>query len=170
MPFTLWLYRAAVPLYVVRHAKAGSRHEFEGDDVDRPLTSAGRKQAEALSSRLASVSPALVVSSPYRRCVETVQPLAVALALDVTLDDRLAEFDDARSKPDAEFFDFLHSLPDNTVACSHGDVIPAVVRSLRGAGMRIEGDAQWGKGSVWVLQRVDNRFVSAAAWPPPEVD
>jgi 8-oxo-dGTP diphosphatase len=53
------------------------------------------------------------------------------------------------------------------VVCSHGDVIPAVIESLAGAGMRINGNAEWGKGSVWVLERTDNRFVAAQAWPPP---
>ena len=168
--FIFGQYRAAVPLYVVRHAKAGSRSDFDGDDIDRPLTNSGRKQAAALAERLASVSPTVIVSSPYRRCVETVEPLAVAVDSVVQVDDRLAEFADENVRPDASLFDLLYSLPDRAVVCSHGDVIPAVIESLAGAGMRINGSAEWGKGSVWVLQRDANRFVSALAWPPPVVE
>ena len=36
-------------LYLVRHAKAGSRHDFHGNDRLRPLSKAGHRQAEALA-------------------------------------------------------------------------------------------------------------------------
>ncbi len=160
----------AVPLYLVRHAKAGSRHEFDGDDSDRPLSNSGRKQADDLSMRLAAMSPSVVVSSPHRRCVQTVEPLAIAADVEVTLDGRLAEFASEVVKPDASLFDLLHSLPDRAVVCSHGDVIPALIDALTATGMRVHGSPEWGKGSVWVLERVDNRFVEARAWPPPVVD
>ena len=102
--------------------------------------------------------------------METVEPLAVAVDLEVRLDERLAEFGSEHVRADASLFDLLHSLPDRAVVCSHGDVIPAIIESLAGAGMRIGGDAQWAKASVWVLEREKNRFVSATAWPPPAVD
>jgi 8-oxo-dGTP diphosphatase len=159
-----------VPLYLVRHAKAGSRSDFDGNDIERPLTNSGRKQAEELAKRLAAISPTLVVSSPYKRCIETVEPLAIASDIQVTLDERLAEFGSDLVQPDASLFELLHSLPDRAVLCSHGDVIPALVRSLTASGMRVEGTPEWGKGSVWVLDRVDNRFTTARAWAPPLVD
>ena len=168
--FTFGRYGAAVPLYVVRHAKAGSRSDFDGADIDRPLTNSGRKQAAELATRLSSVAPTVIVSSPYRRCVETVEPLAVATELEVRTDHRLAELASEHTRLDTSVFDLLHSLPDRSVVCSHGDVIPAIVESLAGAGMRITGEPQWGKGSVWVLERDDNRFVSGRAWPPPVVE
>ena len=159
-----------MPLYVVRHAKAGSRNDFDGDDIDRPLTNAGRRQAAELASRLAAVSPTVLVSSPYRRCVETLEPLAVILAGDVRTDERLSEMPTEHAKPDTASFELLHSLPDRSVLCSHGDVIPAIINSLSEQGMQVHGAAQWGKASVWVLQREAQRFVEALAWPPPEVD
>jgi len=170
MLFTFAKYCAAVPIYVVRHAEADPRNDFNGDDIDRPLTNSGREQAAALAERLAAVSPTIIVSSPYKRCVETVEPLAASIDLEVRTDARLAEFANANVRPDASLLDLLHSLPDRAVVCSHGDVIPAIVESLAGAGMRINGTAEWGKGSVWVLERDDNRFVSGRAWPPPVVD
>lgn len=159
-----------MPIYVVRHAKAGSRSDFEGDDIDRPLTNAGRRQAAELAMRLAAVSPTVIVSSPYRRCVETLEPLAVATDAEVRIDDRLGEFESGHAPPDTALFELLHSLPDRAVLCSHGDVIPAIINSLSEQGMQVHGNAQWGKASVWVLQREAQRFVSANAWPPPEVD
>ncbi len=159
-----------MPLYLVRHAKAGSRSEFDGDDVDRPLTASGRKQAVDLCARLAAVSPSVVVSSPYRRCIETVEPLAIATDTTCSTDDRLAEFGSNHVRADATIIGLLLDLPDRSVVCSHGDVIPAIIDSLTDTGMNIVGEPQWGKGSVWVLEREDDRFVSAHAWPPPSDD
>ena len=61
------------------------------DDQLRPLDKKGRRQAQKLAAELATEDVRRVVSSPYVRCVQTVEPLAAALGLEVELDDRLAE-------------------------------------------------------------------------------
>jgi 8-oxo-dGTP diphosphatase len=159
-----------VPVYLVRHAKAGSRNDFDGDDRERPLTNNGRQQAAALATRLAALSPSIIVSSPYRRCVETVEPLAVAVGSEVRLDEALGEFFIERSQPEALLMTLVQSLPDRAVVCSHGDVIPAIINALEDRGLRIHGEPQWQKASVWVLERDGKQFVTASAWPPPAVD
>mgnify|MGYP000349545033 CR=1 FL=1 len=63
-------------LFLVRHAKAGSRSQWVGDDRLRPLSNKGRTQSEVLADRLAPVATGMLVSSPYLRCIETLQPLA----------------------------------------------------------------------------------------------
>ena len=152
-------------LYLVRHAKAGSRSTYEGDDRDRPLTDAGRRQAEALAERLAPLAVGALVSSPFTRCHETLAPLASRLGHDITLDDRLAEergFEGALA--------LLAELPDGSVLCSHGDVIPDTIGALARRGCTIAGEPEWGKASVWVLLRdVADGITRAAAWPPPAV-
>ena len=60
-------------LLLVRHAKAGNRFDWDGEDVDRPLSTAGRRQAAGLVDELAPYSVKRVLSSPFRRCVETVE-------------------------------------------------------------------------------------------------
>jgi hypothetical protein len=82
----------------------------------------------------------------------------------------LAELGSDHAEPDASLFDLLHSLPDHAVVCSHGDVIPALVKALGASGMRVQGAPEWGKGSVWVLERHEGRFVTAQAWAPPVVE
>jgi len=64
--------------FFVRHAKAGSRSHWTGDDRQRPLSKKGVKQAEDLVSVLGDFPISAVFSSPYRRCLETVEPLAKA--------------------------------------------------------------------------------------------
>jgi 2,3-bisphosphoglycerate-dependent phosphoglycerate mutase len=78
---------------LVRHARPFIPRPGGPDDYHRPLTRAGRLQAEALVEVLAVPRPLLVASSPYRRAVETVTPLARALGLPVRTDHRLREWD-----------------------------------------------------------------------------
>jgi 8-oxo-dGTP diphosphatase len=67
---------ASAPIYVIRHARARERDRWPGDDRSRPLTKEGRRKAEALAALLRGAPIARIVCSPYRRCVETVAPLA----------------------------------------------------------------------------------------------
>lgn len=150
-------------LYLVRHAKAGSRSEWVGDDRERPLTSPGERQAAALAARLAPLAKGSLISSPYLRCVQTLEPLATALATTVATDDRLAE--------DTGFVGalaLLADVPDGSVLCSHGDVIPDTIGALGRRGCVFAGAPDWRKASVWVLHRdADGAITRAAAWPPP---
>ncbi len=76
---------------MVRHAKAGSRHKWDGEDLERPLSEAGRRQTEAITERLRGERVTGLYSSPYVRCVQTLAPLGEHLGLEVVGDDRLAE-------------------------------------------------------------------------------
>ena len=75
---------------LVRHAHAGSKKAFTGDDDLRPLNRRGRREAEALARTLAKYRPAVMLSSPSARCVQTVEPLAARLKLDVQSTPALA--------------------------------------------------------------------------------
>ncbi len=44
-------------IYLVRHAKAGERRVWDGDDEARPLSKLGWKQSEAIAKRLAKREP-----------------------------------------------------------------------------------------------------------------
>jgi len=103
---------------LLRHASAGDRDAWVGDDRARPLDADGRAQAAALRGALHVTR---VASSPYVRCVETVEPLAASLGLEVELDERLAE---GGSRAGA--LALLAEL-DGGVACTHGDIVEAVL-------------------------------------------
>jgi len=107
---------------LLRHASAGDRSAWSGDDRLRPLDEAGYAQALALVDALAERGIARVVSSPYVRCVETVEPLAAALGLAVELDGRLAE-----GEGGAGALALLAELAGAGVACTHGDVVEAAI-------------------------------------------
>jgi broad specificity phosphatase PhoE/8-oxo-dGTP pyrophosphatase MutT (NUDIX family) len=76
---------------LVRHARAGHRESYSGNDIHRPLDAKGRKQAQALVAELLPFGPAVVHSAPLERCRATVAPLAEALGTAVSMEPLLAE-------------------------------------------------------------------------------
>jgi 8-oxo-dGTP diphosphatase len=149
-------------IYLVRHAKAGSRAAWGADDSTRPLVDEGIAQARVIASRLAPLHPVRLVSSPYLRCRQTLEPLAAAISLQVETVEALREGTDTDTA-----LAFLESLADGTVACSHGDVIPAVLKRLEWHGLDIVDWPDTRKGSVCRLERHDGNFVRASFSPPP---
>ncbi|HZD37446.1 MAG TPA: phosphoglycerate mutase family protein [Actinomycetes bacterium] len=138
-------------VFLVRHAKAADRESWTGADRDRPLIERGRAQAERLAAALAPERPAVVAASPWLRCVETAEPLAKALGLEVEPDDRLgydgfdlAGFVQAR----------VTSHPGRSVvAVGHGDLIPLY---LAEAGL-VDGHPRFRTGSLFRLDLHDGR-------------
>lgn len=150
-------------LYLVRHAKAGERRLWEGDDRERPLSSKGWKQSEQLARRLADLDVSALLSSPYLRCVQTLEPLAKRLRTTVTIDQRLCE-----DEPFEPVLDLLAEVPAGAVMSSHGDIIPATIAALERRGTEIRTPPDWRKASVWVLKRnKPGDIVHATVWPPP---
>jgi 8-oxo-dGTP diphosphatase len=115
-----------VSVLVLRHASAGDRDEWDEDDRLRPLDERGQQQAVTLRDLLRQRAITRIASSPYARCSETVEPLADALGIEVELDERLAE-----GTPPELALSLLEQLQGG-LACTHGDVIEAVLgHSLR---------------------------------------
>ena len=138
-------------IYLVRHASAGSRDESDPADHDRGLDEAGVDQARRLTEWLRHEPVSRIVSSPYRRCVETVEPLSEALSLPIETSDAFAE-----TAAIEQSWQALASLADATaVVCSHGDVIPDLIRRAQLRGLHIPGKSGCAKGSVWTLEHWD---------------
>lgn len=124
-------------ILLVRHGRAGKRGQFGGDDSLRPLDGRGRRQAAVLPDLLAAYPVARVLTSPYTRCVQTVEPLAQRLGIEL---EQLSEL--GEGTPVASVRDLLAPLDGQTVAaCTHGDIIALLI----GPGREAK------KGSVWVL-------------------
>jgi 8-oxo-(d)GTP phosphatase len=155
------LGRTGVPreptLLLVRHAKAGSRSEWDGPDDERPLEGKGRRQAKQLAEVLPLFAPAAVLTARPTRCRQTVEPLAERLGLAVEELPELGEAEyDAEPQAGLAVVERLlepREAPGVTVVCSQGGAIPSVLMSL---GVRWAGvaEALWppaAKGSVWAL-------------------
>lgn len=156
---------APATIYLIRHANAGKPERWQGDDRERPLTSRGRRQADALSAQFQQNHIARILSSPYRRCRETVAPLARRLGLTVEISPALA----AGAELDAVMALVL-AVPDGTALCSHGDVIPALLEALAANGL-VQGSAiRCEKGATWLLERVAGTLTSMSYLPSPSRD
>ncbi|HWD09884.1 MAG TPA: phosphoglycerate mutase family protein [Actinomycetota bacterium] len=148
--------------YLVRHAEAGWRGDRNDHDELRPLTHEGRRQATGLVELLAADSFGRILSSPFVRCVATVAPLAEARGMPVEEAPELAE----GAGPEGALA-LLTGGP--IVACSHGDVIEAVLGVLAGAGVRLAGRAvglETLKGAVWVFDCSGGAVASGRLLPP----
>jgi|SRR5579875_3570685 len=148
-------------IILVRHAAPVLPMDWP-DQSTRPLTAAGRAAAAELAPRLATLGATAVVSSPYRRAVQTVEPVAALLGVPVEPDFSLREWDsgyaptpayerlDAESwadpayaRPGGESLAELSSravaaltgLPGDTIVGSHGTFIS---RALAGFGVAVD--------------------------------
>jgi phosphohistidine phosphatase SixA len=151
-----------VPVYLVRHAHAGSRASWADDDDLRPLSPKGTRQANALRDRLDDAAVGCIVSSPSRRCVETVEPLARRLGMPVDTRKELLEGAD----PDDALALVLSLASRDPVVCSHGDLIPKMIRRLVGSGMKTKDANISQKGSLWVIEVDKKRPLKAKYYPP----
>lgn len=149
-------------VYLVRHAKAGERRVWIGDDTSRPLSTHGWKQSRAVAERLAGKGVSTIHSSPYLRCVQTVEPLAELIGTTIRIDDRLAE-----ESPFEPVLELLAEIDSGAVVCSHGDIIPATIQALVRRGMELQSSVDWRKATVWVLRRKGDRITKGKVWAPP---
>jgi 2,3-bisphosphoglycerate-dependent phosphoglycerate mutase len=78
-------------IVLVRHAEAVAPSDPRYEENDRPLTDAGRRDAERLADELADEAVGAIYSSPYPRAVQTVEPLARRLGTEINLVDDLRE-------------------------------------------------------------------------------
>ena len=156
----------AMTIHLVRHAKAGSRSDWAQPDELRPLTPGGVAQASAIADRLRRRPVKRILSSPYVRCMQTVEPLAEALGLEIEQNHALGE----DTEPEHTWALLRQLAGTEAVLCSHGNVIPdAVDRAVR-EGAKVVG-RQTGnrKGSIWDLETDGDGAVTSVRYtPPPE--
>ena len=158
--------------YLVRHGAAGDRHAWHDSDELRPLDEEGRRQAEALVALLAEAVIERLLSSPYLRCVQTLEPLAAARGMPVETTPALAEGAGGAGAVE------LLSRDEALVACGHGDVIEEALDLLAAAGVALEGRprgapqgagstfAETPKGATWVVDLRNGAIVKGVLLPP----
>ena len=135
-----------------RHASAGEKLESASRDRARPLDQAGEDVARLLPGALAGYTIERIVSSPHRRCLESVGLLAHARGLEVESREELV--------PDgggAETRALLDELPDVTLVCTHREVFERL----------FDGRISCEKGGTWVVERRGSRLVPVKYLPPP---
>lgn len=131
---------ATFPVIVLRHAKATPREEWTGPDARRTLTERGRRQAKAVVGPLLAFGVRRVVSSDAVRCVDTVRPLASALQRDIRETESISQdaWEAGRSDIRTVVGKRVRARKP-AVLCSHGPVLPDLMRELALATGTVKG-------------------------------
>ncbi|MFE3293582.1 NUDIX domain-containing protein [Rhodococcus sp. NPDC059234] len=147
---------------MVRHAKAGRSERYSGDDTVRPLDKNGRMQAAALSALLQAFGATEIHAADRTRCIQTVEPLAQAIEVDITVEPTLSE--EAYSKDPAAAQAVIRKIAARggvQVICSQGLVIPPLLQWwAERDGVELPA-ARNRKGSTWVLSLSGGKLVAA---------
>jgi 8-oxo-dGTP diphosphatase len=147
---------------VVRHATAGRKSRYKGDDRKRPLDKNGRAQAESLVSVLLAFGASDLHAADRVRCFQTIEPLAEELGVAITEEPALTEeaYADNR-KPARQRLLEIAALPGTRVICSQGKVIPGLVEWwCERDGVRPDKSRNR-KGSTWVLSLHGDHLIAA---------
>jgi phosphohistidine phosphatase SixA len=140
-------------LTILRHAYALHKREWTRPDLQRPLNDLGHRQAIALVALLGR-RVTRIISSPAVRCIQTVTPMADAVAIEVELWPDLGP--SGSGKHVSAFF--ADATFDGAVLCTHGELLePLAARddiSRLARQRNIKRDVLLSKGSAWRL-RID---------------
>src|SRR4051794_8122681 len=153
-------------VFLVRHADAKSRANWPHPDETRPLTRKGTAQAEGLVDLLRDHPIRRIASSPSVRCVATVAPLADKVGRSIEQTDTLQEGADP-----AAAYVLLQKLargPGDVVLCTHGDIVPELLRIATRDGLVLDDAPRWPKGSTWAIHADGKAFTGARYLPPPD--
>lgn len=142
-------------LHLIRHGHAGHRSDWHADDELRPLVRRGEREAEAIAAQLTGQPIDVVWSSAYVRCRQTVEPLARDRGLEVVTHPAFTEGQAGPPALDA----LLAAAAEGqaVAACSHGDVIPAIVVAAVRRGATLVGPPSPAKGARYELEVVDGQ-------------
>lgn len=137
----------AVQLYLVRSARAEKRSQWRGPGGGRPLTEEGRRQADGLVSLLGADGIRTIACGPSLRSRQTLGPLAEALGLPLTIDDRLD-----RDAPIQQLVARVRELGERgAVVCLHrGGVLETVAQVLGAGSAELEDRCE--RGAAWMLE------------------
>jgi len=170
--------RETVPLILVRHASAGRKADWPGDDESRPLDARGAADAKALAGLLACFAPtARVISSPALRCTETVRPFAAEFGGTVEAEACLVPHGrSAGFSSRTELADALSRLLSALVAdrrpavlCLHRENLPDVVAAAcaaLGVPGAMPADPVLPKGGFWVAHIAPGELAALERYEP----
>ena len=142
------------PLILLRHAKAISRDEWQGDDDDRPLDSLGQNQADRLLAIYQVYNIEQIHTSDAIRCYDTVNPMVKGLGIKLEVTGKLSESSYKKDKEKAsDYAKDLIKEDARILLCSHNPILPKMLNKLT---KKSDVDADEGKLSpadAWVIHR-----------------
>lgn len=157
------------PLMLLRHASAGAKESWPGDDLDRPLDARGAAASDELALLLSCYGTARVITSAAERCVATVRPYAAMTGAKLEIEPALAVgHPDAKRDPDDVLRAaaglvtrvFADGLP--AIVCAHRENLePLLAAACAALGADPPLGRPLSKGGFWVLHVADRRLAAA---------
>jgi 8-oxo-dGTP diphosphatase len=167
-----------VPLILARHASAGRKADWAGEDFARPLDAAGEAGARVLAGLLACFAPAArVISSPALRCTETVRPYAEGSGGTVEAEACLIPYGrspdfSSRTEQAGALRHLLSALVAQrrpVVLCLHRENLPEVLAATcaaLGVPAAVPADPALPKGGFWVAHGADGELAALERYEP----
>jgi len=158
------------PFILLRHAKAVTRDEWQGDDDDRPLDSLGQNQANRLLSIYQVYNLDQIHTSDAVRCYDTVNPMAKGLGIKLEVTGKLSESTYKKDKEKA--FDYAKDLikvDARILLCSHNPILPKMLNKIT---KKSDVDADEGKLSPadgWVIHRNGKEIIQIDRLDAPTI-
>ena len=158
------------PFILLRHAKAVTREEWQGDDDDRPLDSLGQNQANRLLAIYQVYNIEQIHTSDAVRCYDTVNPIVKGLGIKLEVTGKLGESTYKKDKEKAfEYAKDLIKEDARILLSSHNPILPKMLNKLT---KKSDVDADEGKLSPadgWVIHRNGKEIIQIDRLDAPTV-
>ena len=119
------------PIILLRHAKATPRDQWKKGEATRPLLPVGLIQAAALATTLKAYAPKFVVTSSWKRCMDTVLPYVNKHRVILKERSQLSELGEKKSpQRTTKLVDKLIASGKSVVICSHRPALPTIVKAV----------------------------------------
>jgi 8-oxo-(d)GTP phosphatase len=163
-----------LPLILLRHASAGSKQSWPGDDLDRPLDAEGAAESDELALLLSCYGSGRVITSAAERCVATVRPYALLTGAKLEIEPALtAGYHDGEPWPGdqtgaaADLVARITAGGLPAVVCAHRENLPPLLAAACAAlGADPPAGGPLRKGDFWVLNVADGRLAAAEQHSP----
>jgi Phosphohistidine phosphatase SixA len=118
-------------LIVLRHAKATPRSDWSKGEKSRPLLPLGAQQAERLVSQLSSYGPKKLITSPWKRCKDTVVPYAKFSNRTLLERSQLSEYTAEQNPKKAKrLIEDIFEGSLSSLICTHRPALPKVLEAI----------------------------------------
>ncbi len=162
MPYHLGMV-PELEVILVRHSEAVLPGVGDHTEDGRPLTATGERQARDITARLVAIAPRAILSSPYKRAVQTVQETAIRLGLEIRLLNDLREWHSGLRPEDDWEPHYLHCWNNPHFALPGGETqhdtrarAVAVLDHIRDAYRSTAGTLVLASHGTWITLALDS--------------
>jgi len=159
-----------IPIILLRHAKAIKRHDFIGDDTDRPLSELGEKQTEKIVELFQYFGLKEIHTSDALRCLKTVEKLGQKLNLTPIVATELSEYVFHKNK-DKSIDYVLHQFSQNkpVLICGHNPFLTKYFKKMVGKKWAKKFKDVLEPGEAWIIYRFNDKVIRINLMQMPEL-